>query len=137
MQTIKIRRPKESFNQTIKYKILVDGEIVGLIKNGEEKILTIKDDGKTLSAKILSGRSNKIELKNFSKDQSIQIYGNSFMNKYLKYYGLIFPILGLSFILSHDYELLKLIGKIFFGIALLIAVSILIFMNQKWLILKT
>ncbi len=59
------------------------------------------------------------------------------MNRYLKYFGLIFPIFGLTFILDHEYELVKLIGKVLFGLSLLIVVYILTFMNKKWLILKS
>ncbi|HSM63853.1 MAG TPA: hypothetical protein VK833_07955, partial [Gillisia sp.] len=104
MQTIKIRRPKETFNENIKYKIIVDGVIVGRMKNGEEKTLTISENGKTLIAEMHSGKSNKIDIENFSNDQTIQVSGNEFMNKYLPYYGPILSFSALIFILDHDYD---------------------------------
>ncbi len=63
MQTIKIRRPKEIFNENIKYKILVDGVIVGQMKNGEEKTLTISENVKTLTAEMHSKKGIKLILK--------------------------------------------------------------------------
>ncbi len=137
MPTIKIKRKTENFNENVDYKILVDGILITRLKNGEEKLIEVSENSKYISATLGSGRSEKLTIDNISEKETINVSGNEFMNRYLKYYGVIFPLLGLTFILDHDYELIKLIGKILFGILLLIAVYILIFMNKKWLILKT
>jgi len=137
MQTLKIRRPKENFNENIDYKILIDGIKVASLKNGEEKLISINENSKSIVAKINSGSSENLRIDKISENKIIQVYGNEFMNKYLKYFGLIFPVLGLTFILDHDYELIKLIGKVLFGLAILLVIYILIFMKEKWLILKS
>jgi len=107
------------------------------LKNGEEKLIELSENSKYISAPLGSGKSEKLTIDNITEKDTINVSGNEFMNRYLKYYGVIFPLLGLTFILDHNYELIKLIGKILFGIFLLIAVYILIFMNKNWLILKT
>jgi len=136
MQTIKIRRPKETFNEDIKYKIIVDGAIVGRMKNGEEKTLTISDNAKTLIAENNSGKSNKIEIENISNDQIIQVTGNEFMNKYLPYYGPIVSFAALIFLLDHEYDNIRMFGKALFGLGVLVAVYVLIFRRKNWLKLK-
>jgi len=137
MPIIKIKRKTENFNENVDYKILVDGILITHLKNGEEKLIELNENSKYISATLGSGKSEKLPIDNITEKETINVSGNEFMNRYLKYYGVVFPLLGLTFILDHNYGIIKLIGKILFGIFLLIAVYILIFMNKKWLILKT
>jgi hypothetical protein len=136
MQTVKIIRPKETFNEDMMYKIIVDDVIIGRIKNGEEKTLTFDENGKTLVAEMNSGTSNKIEIQNLSNNQKIEITGNEFMSRYLPYYGPILSFLALIFILEHEYDNIRMFGKVLFGLGVLVAIYVLIFKRRNWLNLK-
>lgn len=136
MSTIKIKREEESFNQNLDYIIYVDRREIARLKNGEEKTIEINENAQYLEAKIRSGSSKKLALENLSSNQKILISGNRFRNKYLKYAGAIIPIISLTFILKHEYEIIKVLGGILFVTYLLLIIFILIFQKRKWIELR-
>lgn len=136
MSTIKIKREEENFNQNLDYIIYVDRREIARLKNGEEKTIEINENAQYLEAKIRSGSSKKLALENLSSNQKILISGNRFRNKYLKYAGAIIPIISLTFILKHEYEIIKVLGGILFVTYLLLIIFILIFQKRKWIELR-
>ena len=136
MRRIKIKRKNETFNQNIDYKIIVDSEQVTRLKNGEEKIIEINEKAKYLEAKINSGRSQKLAIDNLKSDQEILVSGNRFKNKYLKYAGALIPLISLTFILKHDYEIIKIIGGVIFVLYVIFIINVLTFQKRKWIDLR-
>ena len=136
MRKIKIKRENEAFNQNFDYKILIDNELVTSLKNGEEKIIEFSENARYVEAKINSGTSKKLAIDNLNSDQKILVAGDSFRNKYLKYAGALIPLIALTFILRHQYEIIKILGGIIFASYLLFIMYVLIFQKEKWLHLK-
>ena len=107
MKTIAIRRPKESFNKNCIYEILIDGKKLTELKYGEQKTLEIPDNSKFIKAKLLWTSSKTIALNN---NKSILVTGDKFLNKMGPFIGGIILLFSLSFILNHQYKLIKYAG---------------------------
>lgn len=133
---MKIRRKQESFNQHIGYKVFVDNLKVTELKNGEEKIIEFDEDARYLEVKITSGSSEKWALNKIKSGQEILVFENRFRNKYLKYAGALIPMISLTFILKHNYELIKILGGIIFILYLLFIIFLLFFKRNKWIHLQ-
>ena len=136
METIKLKREKENFNQNIEYKIYIDNQEITRLKNGEKKVIEINEKAEFLEAKINSGLSQKLPIDNLSSNQVIVISGNRFRNKYLKFAGALIPLISLTFILKHDYQIIKVIGGIIFIAYLLFIIYVLTFEKRKWINLQ-
>ena len=136
MCRIRIIRKKEGFNKNIDYQIFVDGQKITSLKYAEEKILEFKEESQFLQAKMVSGSSEKLAVDKLETGQVIEISGDRFKNKYLKYAGALIPLIGLPFILNMDYKLIKTIGGVLLIVYLLFIAYMLIFHRRKWLKLK-
>ncbi len=136
MLRIKLIRKRESFNKHIDYQIFVDNQKITVLKYGEEKILEFEKEAQFLVVKIESGSSEKLAVDELETGQVIEISGNRFKNKYLKYAGALIPLLGLPFILNIDYKIIKIVGGILLSIYLFFISYMLIFERRKWLKLK-
>lgn len=94
MKTITLTRPEETFNQYVSYDVLVDGEIVQSIGNGDELTFEVDDDAKNLKSKLLWCGSNVLSLKDLNNHSKISIQGNAFFNSKLPLAGLLLPMAG-------------------------------------------
>ena len=84
MKKITFKRPKESFNQGISYKIFVGNNLLIELKNGEKKTIEIPTEfeNKSIKAKIQKWwGSENIELNSLSENETLNIKGNKFLNK--------------------------------------------------------
>ena len=136
MPRVKIKRKQESFNQNIEYKVFVDKAQVTGLKNGDEKMIEFNEDAKYLKVKIPSGSSAKLSINKLKSDQDILVYGDRFRNKYLKYAGALIPLISLTFILNHNYDLIKILGGIILLGYLLFIIFVLLFQKNKWIHLQ-
>jgi len=136
MRRIKIKRENETFNQNIDYKIFVDNAQVTRLKNGEEKIIELNEKAKYLEAKINSVGSQKLAIDNLKFDNEILVSGDRFRNKYVKYAGALIPLISLTFIFKHNYEIIKIIGGVIFVSYLLFIIIVLTFQKRKWIDLR-
>jgi len=137
MKKITLYRPKESFNQYCSYRILVGGNVLTELGNGEEKVIELPNDQETgkLQAKIQWCGSEKLELATISDNQKLIVTGNKFLNKRLPLIGALFPITGVV-ILNSQNLLPKNIGIGFFlAIMAILILSITLWMN-RWLKLE-
>lgn len=136
MKNITIKRPVENFNKEVKYAILINGEKVTDLSNGEEKTLQLTNEAEILQAKIQSGSSKKFSVAAISENNTIEVSGEKWRNAYGKYAGALIPLIGLSIVLNHNYPMLKIAG----GIVLLLYIFLLIYMlkfqKRKWLRLR-
>ena len=135
MKKITIHRPKESFNKYCSYKILVGESTLTELKNGEEKIIEIPNEleNEPLKAKIQWCGSGKIELNNLTENETIKVSGNEFFNRKLIFVGATFPLIGLTFTMKNQNELLKYIG---IGVLILLLIGLIGTMTiwkNKWL----
>lgn len=136
MRKIKIIREHENFNQDFDYKIFVDNVQITKLRNGEEKLIKLNENTEFLEVKINSGASKKLPLRNLKSGQEILVSGDRFKNKYLKYAGALFPLISLTFILKHNYEIIKILGGVIFVTYLLFIIFVLIFQKRKWIMLQ-
>ena len=134
MKKITLKRPKESFSKNSVYKILLDGKEFTELKNNEEKTLEISENSKFIKAKLLWTSSKTIALK--KNKNTIIITGNKFLNKIAPFSGGIIILFSLSFILDHQYNLIKYIGITLTIITIIFFIAILTIWKDKWLNIK-
>ena len=96
MKKIKIIRPEENFNKGVNYAILINGEKITELKNGEEMILQLTEDAKFLETTIRTGSSEKFPVAALSNNNTIEVSGEKWRNIYGKYAGALIPLIGLS-----------------------------------------
>ncbi|MDI3526687.1 MAG: hypothetical protein PWR03_870 [Tenuifilum sp.] len=135
MKKITIYRPQESFNKYCSYKILARNSVLTELKNGERKIIEIPDEleNKTLKAKMQWCGSGEIELNKLTENETIKVSGNEFFNRTLISVDAIFPILGLSYTMKNQNELLKYVG---IGVLILLLIGLIgtiTIWKDKWL----
>jgi len=130
MKTIAIRRPKESFNKNCIYEILIDGKKLTELKYGEQKTLEIPDNSKFIKAKFLPTSSKTIALNN---NKSILVTGDKFLNKMGPFIGGIILLFSLSFILNHQYKLIKYAGITLTVTAIIFSIAVLTIWRNRWL----
>ncbi|GAA4311888.1 hypothetical protein GCM10023115_32260 [Pontixanthobacter gangjinensis] len=136
MQEIIVKRSKEDFNKNHAYKIFIDRQEITRLMSGEEKLIRLHENAQFVEARMASGRSNRIAVENIGLGQRIMISGNRWRSKYLKYAGILIPLISLSFILNHKMEALKIIGGLVFITYILLIIYLLAFQRSKWLVLK-
>ena len=97
MNKITLHGPKESFNKTFSYKVLVGKKYLTELKNGEQKTIEIPSDlaNETLKAKIQWCGSERLELRQLYNSEKIFISGNEFLNRKMLIIGAMFPLIGL------------------------------------------
>ena len=97
MNKITLHRPKERFNKTFSYKVLVGKKYLTELKNGEQKTIEIPSDlaNETLKAKIQWCGSERLELRQLYNSEKIVISGNEFLNRKMPIIGAMFPLIGL------------------------------------------
>lgn len=132
MKKVKLYRPNETFNNNNAYKILVDGEKVAELKNGEEKTIELADDKSCLKAKTLWCGSKKLIISDSDKVETVKVSGNKFLNKQMPLVGTLFPLTGIVFF-SGNNTLLKNIGIGILIILLLGVIATLTIWRNKWL----
>ncbi len=134
MKKIKLYRAVEDFNKNCSYAVLLNGNKVAELKNGEEKIIEIADDPEKLNlkAKIHWCESNKLSCLSLNNDGTIKVTGNRFLNKQLPLLGAIFPLTGLL-IFNRNNELLKDLGIGILVLLLLGIIATLTIWKNKWL----
>ncbi|SDS39638.1 hypothetical protein SAMN04487764_2123 [Gillisia sp. Hel1_33_143] len=130
---IKLTREKENYNKNLEYKVFIDKQEIAHLKNGDSQIIKLKTKAHYLEVRFNSGSSEKIRVDNLKADQELLISGNNFRNKYLKYAGALIPLIGLSFVLKHNYDFIKQVGIFIFVSYCLILIYILIFQKRKWI----
>lgn len=133
MRTLRVSRPQEKYNHNLKYKILIDGYEITRLANGEQKLIQLQDNAKVLQASFSSGYSKKLLITDLAMNKNLVVSGNAFKSKYLKFAGAILPLLGLTFILKHDYQIITILGSVSFVAYLLLVAYILIFQRRNWL----
>lgn len=136
MKNIRIKRPVENFNKEVKYAVLINGEKITELSNGEEKTLQLTAEAEVLEAHIRSGSSEKFSVAAISDNTTIEVSGEKWRNAYGKYAGALIPLIGLSIVLNDKYPMLEIAG----GIVLLLYIFLLIYMlgfqKRKWLRLR-
>ncbi len=108
MKQVTIKRPIESFNKNCSYAIIISGNKIAEINNGETKVIEVNDDSDEVQAKIYWCGSNKMSMD--QGQNSVEITGNKFFNKWLPFSGSLLIILGLAFTINHEIAWLKTLG---------------------------
>ncbi|WP_319591462.1 hypothetical protein [uncultured Draconibacterium sp.] len=132
MKKVKLYRPNETFNKNHAYKILVDGEKVAELKDGEEKTIELADNKSCLQAKTLWCGSKELIISDSDKVETVKVCGNKFLNKQMPFIGTLFPLTGIVFF-SGNNQLLKNIGIVILSILLLGLIATLTIWKNKWL----
>jgi len=137
MKRITFKRPKESFNQGIFYKIFIGNNMLAELKNGEEKTIEIPSELKNQSIKAkMYGwyGSERLELNSLSENETLNIKGNKFLNKRALFIIALLPMTGaLMFGYGREHMVVKNIGIGLFFLILLFAFGILTIGRNKWL----
>ena len=137
MKKITFKRPKESFNQGVSYKLYIGNNMLNELKNGEEKTIEIPSEleNKSIKVKIYGWYgSERIELKSLSEKDSLIIKGNKFLNKKSIFIIALLPLTGsLMFGYGRENMVVKNIGIGLFFLLLILAFGILIIGRNKWL----
>jgi len=137
MKNIILKRPKESFNQGISYKIFIGDSILTELKNGESKIVEIPDKYKNESIKAKIQKwlgSEKIQLSSLSKNETLKIKGNKFLNKKAIFIISLLPFTGvLMFGYGRENLVIKNIGIGLFILILFFVIGFLTIGRNKWL----
>jgi VIT1/CCC1 family predicted Fe2+/Mn2+ transporter len=137
MKKITFKRPKESFNQGISYKIFIGNNMLAELKNGEEKTIEISTEfeNKSIKAKMQKWcGSEKVKLNSLSENETLNIKGNKFLNKRAIFIGALLPLTGvLMFSYGRENLVIKNIGIGLFFLILFFAIGILTVARNKWL----
>ena len=137
MKVITFKRPKESFNQGISYKIFIGGNMLTELKNGEKKTIEIpvKFEKNIIKAKIQKWwGSENIQLNSLSENETLIIKGNRFLNKKGIFIIALLPLTGvLMFGYGRENSVIKNIGIGLFVLILSFAIGFLTLGRNKWL----
>ncbi len=137
MKMITFKRPKERFNQGVSYKIFIGNEMLTELKNGEEKTIEIAPEfeNKSIKAKIQKWwGSENIKISSLSKNETLNVKGNKFLNLKATFIVSLLPLTGLfMFGYGKGTPIIKNIGIGIFILFLLFAFGILITGRNKWL----
>ncbi len=133
MKTIKIKRPKESFNKYCDYKIFADNTEVTQIGNDKEININVTDEQQVLKAKLSFCGSNKINISELDNNATINIYGNVFLNKYSPLAISVIMIFIILFQYFTDNNIIKYISLFIASCIFLILIWFLTFGRNKWL----
>jgi len=137
MKKITFKRPKESFNQGISYKIFIGKNMLTELKNGEKKTIEIpaEFENKSIKAKILKWwGSEKMQLNSLSENETLNIKGNKFLNKIAIFIIALLPLTGtLMFSYGRENLVIKNIGMGLFILILFFAIGFLTVGRNKWL----
>ena len=137
MKKITLKRPKESFNQSLSYKVFLGTNQLTELKNGEEKTIELQPEFENDRIKATIQRwwgSEKIELTSLTENETLNIKGNKFLNKRAIFIGALLPITGaLMFGFGRDNLVIKNIGIGLFISILFFAIGILTIGHNKWL----
>lgn len=136
MKTLTLQRPKEKFNKNCSYEILVDGNFVTCLNNGETKTVAIPNDAENLQARLQWCGSQNLSLGKLENQNNIIVAGDSFLNQ--KMYLIIVPILLLFLILSSPGN--ETLRNLEIGIIVLLMLGVLgtlTIWRKKWIRLIT
>ena len=137
MKIITFKRPKESFNQGIPYKIFIGDNMLTELKNGEKKTIEIpaKFEKNTIKAKIQKWwGSENIQLNSLSENETLIIKGNKFLNKKGIFIIALLPLTGpFMFGYGRENSVIKNIGIGLFVLILSFAIGYLTLGRNKWL----
>ncbi|MAO64477.1 MAG: hypothetical protein CL666_05715 [Balneola sp.] len=130
MKTITIYRPEEHINKYADYNIIVDGEQVTTLKNGDSEQIEVDESSKQLSAKLMWCSSRKIDLKTMKDNIQIEIKPNKFYNSKLPLLTCLIPLLA---IFMFENSLLSTIMTGLLGSLVLFILWTLTFGKDRWL----
>lgn len=134
MKQVTIKRPLESLNNNCAYAIIISGNKIAEIRNGETKVIEVNDVSKEIQAKISWCGSNKLNVEN--GENEIEITGNKFFNKWLPFSGSLLVILGLTFTINHEIAQLKTLGIVLMILYVFFLIGTLTIWKNKWLFIK-
>ena len=134
MKKIRIKRPKERFNKNCSYEVFINDKIITTLRNGDEKIIEIDEKtSDSLKAKIQWCGSNEIKTDSLKDNESVEISGNVFFNRYLLIFCSLIPIIGI--LISQNGEM-KNLGLILIVTVLILIIGTLTIWKNKWIDLK-
>jgi len=137
MKRITFKRPKESFNQSVSYKIFIGNKLLTELKNGKEKTIEIPTEfeNKLIKAKMLKWwGSEKVQLNSLSENEILKIKGNKFLNKKAIFIIALLPLTGvLMFGYGKESLIVKNIGIGLFVLIISFAIGFLTIGRNKWL----
>jgi hypothetical protein len=134
MKQVTIKRPLESVNNNCFYTIIISGNKIAEIRNGETKVTEVSDASEEIQAKINWCGSNKLNIE--EGENTIEISGNKFFNKWLPFSGSLLVILGMTFTINHDITWLKTLGILLMILYVLFLIGVLTLWKNKWLTIK-
>lgn len=137
MKKITFKRPKESFNQGLSYKIFIGNNKLTELKNGEEKPVEVATEleNEQITATIQRWwGSGKMELNSLSENETLNIKGNKFLNKRAIFIIALLPLTGaLMFGYGRENLVIKNIGIGLLISILIFVIGILTIGRNKWL----
>jgi len=137
MKKITFKRPKESFNQGLSYKIFIGNNKLTELKNGEEKPVEVATEleNEQITATIQRWwGSGKMELNSLSENETLNIKGNKFLNKRAMFIIALLPLTGaLMFGYGRENLVIKNIGIGLLISILIFVIGILTIGRNKWL----
>ena len=128
MKQVTIKRPLESFNNNCPYAIVISGNKIVEIRNGETKVIEVSDDAMVIS--------ERFDVNIEKGENTIEISGNKFFNKWLPFSGSLLVILGMTFTINHDITWLKTLGILLMVLYVLFLIGVLTIWKNKWLTIK-
>lgn len=130
MKTVTLYRPNVHINKYADYHIIIDGEHISTLKNGESKKVEVEKNANHLSAKLMWCSSKKMDLKNIKDDVKIEIKPNKFFNLKLPFLTCLIPLLA---IFMFENSLLSNIMTGLLGSLVLFTLWTLTFGKDRWL----
>lgn len=134
MKKITLKRPRESFNKSRSYDIMVGDRKFTSLKNGEKKTLEIPEEltTKAISAKIHWCRSGPLQIESLESERMVIVSGNVMLNKHLPLWGAIVPLTALA-VLSGAGPAMKYIGIALIAILSLGLLGTLTLWKDRWI----